>query len=129
MREIKFRAWDKSINCMMAVGEIHFCAGGLMALGTGVHIGNGWAYRKDDLPCDVVLMQYTGIKDKCGKEIYEGDVLRSERTSLKYQVTWDEESASFTALCTDPQKDFYMGAYSWVDSEIIGNIYDNPELL
>lgn len=76
-------------------------------------------------------MQYTGIKDKNGKEIYEGDILKCEgiygRTSFFGEIVW--ESSSFRMHCKEKFNDFLV---SWVGgngSKIIGNIYENPELL
>jgi hypothetical protein len=78
---------------------------------------------------EIELMQYTGLKDKNDKEIYEGDVIYCDGYWNLYAV-WDEENARFAFLCTD-----------WVVTQghpiqpnissycIIGNIYENPELL
>lgn len=97
MREIKFRAWQ--YNQMVTVKTITF---------------DGF---------DAPLMQYTGLKDKNGAEIYEGDII-SVHSSV-----WDDDVKNKLREVLDIQKD-----YSWLNSEaleleIIGNIYDNPELL
>lgn len=72
------------------------------------------------------LMQFTGLKDKNGKEIYEGDIVRDFIGSHK-EVVWREDMASFVIR----QK---IGASMQINFddeplEIIGNIYENPELL
>ena len=66
------------------------------------------------------VQQYTGLKDKNNKEIYEGDIVISNQESGTFEIKWDEESASFM-----------VGDNLWpnADLTIIGNIYQNPELL
>lgn len=74
---------------------------------------------------DIDIMQYTGLLDKNGSEIYEGDIVKCADEigivlyfGANFQVNWDPVStyATYLFLCAK-------------DSEIIGNIYENPELL
>ena len=126
-REIKFRAWDKAVKMML--------------------VGDTW-YNKEltilqdieDLYIDkerYELMQYTGLRDKNDTEIYEGDILKSTANGANcldiFQVVWLESRASFRlkhiyVLNQDDSATFGMTTVK--DSfEIIGNIYQNPELL
>lgn len=77
------------------------------------------------------LGQYTGLKDKNGKEIYEGDILRFSEVDTAV-VEWNEQYAYFMAK---PIQEYYFDsdvlghAKEYNNVEIIGNIYDNPNLL
>lgn len=114
MREIEFRAWHKEAEFMFDVYGLSSTA--------VEEKRNGISYiysRKD-----VVLMQYTGLKDKNGKKIYEGDMVKNDVDTGV--VFWHEARAMFLvdSSLTDiaPMDD-------WDNFEVIGNIYDNPELL
>ncbi len=71
--------------------------------------------------------QYTGLKDKNGKEIYDGDILWCD-LGWKYAVEWDEEEGRFIGYTLENERKIvYVNRDP--KSEVIGNIYDNPELL
>lgn len=76
----------------------------------------------------IKLMQYTGLKDKNDTEIYEGDIVQSERDTMV--VGWKQSAGSF---CLDRDgwlSSHYFGeAVDAGNTEVIGNIYENPELL
>lgn len=114
-REIKFRTWDK--------------------LGIRFPTTDAWYQIKDgeiELPKDTVLMQYTGMKDKNGKEIYEGDIVKPVLSGMdgEYgEVLWEDVNCAFMI---DWNKAKNLGKYDYQlqsHIEIIGNIYENSELL
>lgn len=115
-REIKFRAWDKEEKCM---------AGPADNLYVDFNRGKCWIKNFEDnliQEVDFVLMQFTGLKDKNGKEIYEGDIVLCENTLPEPRfwndpVIWDDHRWS----------PFHRSLPTRV--EVIGNIYENPELL
>lgn len=82
----------------------------------------------------IEVMQFTGLNDKNGKEIYEGDVLRGLDTSLYPQQTvrWSDTQASFVCDVFVPdygEVGHGISQRSCSECEVIGNIYENPELL
>ncbi len=80
--------------------------------------------------------QYTGLKDKNGKQIFEGDILSAyldeiaPENETRLVVEWDYERAAYYGanLGFRGYKDFFVGGFE-KNFEVIGNIYDNPELL
>ena len=75
-----------------------------------------------------IIMQYTGLSDKNGKEIYEGDKLKCE--DLYVTVKWCADSAGFDFESEDGRSiSFYTKEYVVEHFEVIGNIYENSELL
>lgn len=75
--------------------------------------------------------QYTGLKDKNGKEIYEGDIVINREEEVIGKITWNKEEASFYFFML--YEDGYYEEEKLIDwiseLEVVGNIYDNPELL
>lgn len=121
----RFRAWLKEDKEMIDVDEIHFKNGELDFIGNGIT----WMYKKSD----IVLMQSTGFKDKNGKEIFEGDILKVTNLSSWLEVvSFNENKAMFVSKETKrkieetPLYDLFNTDIFEV--EIIGNIYTNPEL-
>lgn len=73
--------------------------------------------------------QFTGLSDKNGKEIFEGDIIKG--FDITIEVWYSEDKACFMAEMKEPQNDMVdiLGGYDTARMEIIGNIYDNPELI
>lgn len=122
-REIKFRAWNKIDKIM----------GDLLALrdDTGMILmqkPHSTVYRLDPKDCEV--MQYTGLKDKNGKEIYEGDITRDKNGSIGV-VQYNSERAYFEEVYLSGNRNFLPeeSIMEALDLQVIGNIYENPELL
>jgi uncharacterized phage protein (TIGR01671 family) len=166
MRDIKFRAWDKDENRMhqdvdvLRNGQIIYFE--VDEYGEPTHWHNNYDYNFEKKFADTyIVMQYTGLKDKNGKEIYEGDIVKSpcdiegsihgefSFQEVVYRIgTWIVQylksetgfklPRGYTAGLLIDSYDhdtkslvFYDGRLGSDNSmiEVIGNIYENPELL
>ena len=142
MREIKFRAWNKNQKKIEPVLNIDWWPqddGNLK-----IDIVTSHCKIKDEL----ILMQFTGLKDKNGKEIYEGDILESQYK----KAAIEEKRFLWVKICAEKgEKIVWREEVYWADccfclrvkgnpedkimdendskSIVIGNIYENPELL
>jgi uncharacterized phage protein (TIGR01671 family) len=130
-REIKFRAWDTESKIMWKPLELFDL------------LEANWEFQSEDgessLPRkdywmfshkETIWMQYTGLKDKNGKEIYEGDILRLDAWDRPQQICFIEG-----AFCLADKNGNYTGDIHYIhhaeipQATVIGNIYENPELL
>jgi hypothetical protein len=123
-REIKYRAWLKEENKMVIVETIDFSEKSIQYLEKN-EIIDAYLLRRMIFE-DIELMQYTGIKNKNGLEIYEGDIIICKYgPEIMMEVKWIDEG--FRTL-GKYNGDNYVG-YVKNSAEVIGNIYENPELL
>ncbi len=117
MREIKFRAWDKYKKFMYEIGRLDFPI-------------NSPDYE------NIEIMQFTGLLDKNGKEIYEGDIIRVPKSVMDRIggsilitfVQWSDTSATWMV----GRNTHIANTYLWLLNkccEVIGNIYENKDLL
>ena len=125
-REIKFRAWDgKKMNNNIGIHPFIMCNHSMLPKDDSNYIEEGDG-SKTFLTCYDKLMQYTGLKDKNGKEIYEGDICKSSDCRIGV-IKWDTDSLSFFRFVDDGTDT--VNYCSFQDFKVIGNIYENPELL
>lgn len=123
----KFRCWNKKTNEMFLVYS--FDKNFIQATNDFV-VPSIRRFNIDDC----ILMQCTGLKDRNGKLIFEGDIVKFnfDTDEIKAVVSWDgEELIGFYLNTTDYFKDKYLTDYDFYknDYEVIGNIYENKELL
>ena len=137
MREIKFRAWEKTKCKMVDMFKIS-----PLALSDAMNtqlamLGIQGLFLPLGMP-ELVLMQYTGLKDSKGVEIYEGDIVEYYRKTYSNigEVVYSNNHASYQISTTNkymvPIRIGFSGLYGENDEilvKIIGNLYENPELL
>lgn len=150
MRIIKFRAWDKEKKKFFTptyeaykgnLEDLHLSLNGRLHLRT---LENP-VTDESQFPDRFILMQYTGLKDKNGKEIYEGDILKLnggaedmyeavgfQNGCFVLEASWIEDNTSF------PELKYYTLFANLEDNktfkdciltEVAGNIYENPKLI
>lgn len=123
MREIKFRAWDKRLNKIRPIEEINFDRMEVAFNDTGKEDNYKFDYASFE---EIKLMQYTGLEDKNGKGICEGDILKIVDSSGDDVII----SVQFLyGTFVDSYFHWTLGNIKMYKREIIGNIYENPELL
>jgi uncharacterized phage protein (TIGR01671 family) len=118
MREIKFRAWNKETKSMRIVDNMQLDNSKVNL----VFMENGELAPESFLRENLILLQFTGLKDEDGKEIYEGDIV--QKGFEKYQIEWQ-----YTSFGINTRNYGWQLLDEFTDLKIIGNIYENPELL
>jgi len=130
MREYKFRAWDSwwdKMHYFDFTKNIEATPDDELK-GLWILHEEGSVYAIQD---KIKIMQYTGLKDKNGKEIYEVDIVLYDRNihkdidTAKFKVVWAKDRYVLQEI----KHKYYIDDVTWELIEVIGNIYENPELL
>ena len=132
MRDIKFRCWDTENKEMLDIQELDYrdSYNGQPMIRTTMYSDY---YDTEDM----ILMQYTGLKDKNGKEIYEGDIIYCKKyiggNWIEYCIEKGYVNFNNGEFGLYRKQGYYQSLYKFkeydYEFEVIGNMYDNPELL
>jgi len=118
-REIKFRAWNGNYKQMKEVFGTDL-KGKRVFL--DINLMSWWMFNH----CK--LMQYTELKDKNGKEVYEGDIVQ-DSNGKRYVIKWGINSNGYIAQTSAVHCNVYSSYHLVPKTEVVGNIYENPELI
>lgn len=118
-REIEFRAWDLDKRIM------NFC----IFIGDGKIFNMTKTFKPKEEIKNAILMQYTGLKDKNDKKIYEGDIVRFRTGNYEVIYYYDSfELKNFNEYVFEDNQKLLIN-YDLQNCIVIGNVYQNPELL
>lgn len=128
-RDIRVRAWDKNRKCWLTAEELNL-------------YGQGISIEIEAKRAGVVLMQYVGIRDKNGKDVCEGDIVRIANYKNEWKrgepmfdwrvfaIEWNQYVWAFNnSVIYMPLSTYDKETLGQYDIEILGNVYENPELL
>jgi len=131
MREIHFRAWHKKIKDWVL-------ATNFLIDGVGFYYWTGLGCKlkmlNEDDRDNIILIQFTGLKDKNGKEIYEGDIVKVFAYEELFEVIFNQTLSMFQFGSFQIRSISKLNNLGYDDlilnnCEVIGNIYENPEVL
>jgi uncharacterized phage protein (TIGR01671 family) len=113
MKHVKFRAWEKNLEEIIPVHDIDFDR-------KMINTNSAWRMFNE-----IVLMQFTGLYDCNGKEIYEGDIIH-----LKHETgyeEWDESNEAVTFEMGSFSCGIYADPSGQCDCEVVGNVFEMPD--
>lgn len=128
MRTIKFRAWNKINNKMVDLQKITPLALS-DSMNTQLSI-QGISGIFIPFSSEFVIEQFTGLQDKNGKDIYEGDIVKTKEYEYLFRIYWRIECCQFCLISNNGHIE--LPKFSNVNQnnfEIAGNIHENPELI
>lgn len=129
MREIKFRAWEIEDKKYYPVIKLWFDPQVGKPDSAELWLSR-YANEIADIPEQIELEQYTGLKDKNGKEIYEGDIVEVCAMKMNGQILYDDVYCAYRIVGIGEEAlNINLGDFDWRMLEILGNIHENPELI
>jgi len=126
-RQLKFRVWNKATKRFFKTDYNEHLSVAISVDGKTLY--QNYVGGDKEIGKDVIIQQFTGLKDRHEKEIYEGDIVKAyseefENENFTGKVIFDDGS-----FLTWINKNDIRGVWSGDDIEVIGNIFENPELL
>lgn len=128
MREFNFRAWDERNKIMhysfQFIESLPSEENGCLIFTSDKQLVTTEWINNPYFRQQLKIMQYTGLKDKNGKEIYEGDVVGRDDMAYTRKVVYCPKRAAF--ILKDENETYFNMAFAYI---VLGNIYENPELM
>ena len=129
MKEILFKAVDKKYKYDGKHKVFRICSIDFINSEVTIIVDEDRANQEQRKFHEIEFLQYTGLKDKNGKEIYEGNILEQE-DGRRCEVFWNDYNGIFDLRCiVSKGVPYSLQDRCYLLQEIIGNIYENPELL
>ena len=125
-REIRFRAWDGELGEMLDHDSAHWFYGS-NGLEAGYNAGHSHPTIGEGDWVELEIMQYTGLKDSNGVEIYESDLV--DYLGSTYEIVYGDRTPEFHLKGCSSDDDWTLGGAGWEKVKVIGNRFDNPDLL
>ena len=122
MKELKFKAWDNKEQFMVEP----------FTYGCDSKSKDGYTiYAESLIPSErFSFMQFTGMFDKNGKEIYDGDIINTENSGIYSEVEWCRGAGAWVIVEYFVNHPYtFLSTFDETDIEIVGNIFETPELL
>lgn len=126
MKIVNFRAWDKEQKRMLQVASLDFTLDFVSGFMVWKPTGPDTETRVYEDLSKCILMESTGLQDRNGKPIYEYDFVRN--AEHVYMIHWDQQRAGWMML-SQMMDGYGMSAKGAVVSEVIGNSFENPNLM
>ena len=135
MRDPEYKAWESKYEFMGYVLSIDLLNGMACVCTDAVDragSSDSFTYRNtalNDNPVTLTLLEYTGLKDKNGVKIYEGDVIEWREEGIRFSVRWSQEDCGYICMRDLPLSSGSMNQQYLDHFEVIGTTFENPELL
>lgn len=127
MREIKYRAWIIEELRMTPVNVFELDANRIKCDHEDMDGTYAYYQNRHNKKQEFIPLEFTGLKDKNGKEVYEEDIINHLKYGGKFKILWNKDAAGWAMESLDGVRHMFLSALCEI--EVIGNVFENKELL